>query len=123
MRVQRQKILHLLTLRFFSVSKKLSDLGGERELFIKERAKGFEGRKTRVQTLAFPLRVPVSKDGERRTLSGLSLSFHKLRPIPPTPRVTVNSDAQCSNYFRVGLRSTLQSQYQGQLPDSTHCLI
>ena len=66
MRVQSQQIYHFLTLNILLVQKKLSDLGGERDLFVMERVNGFEDRKTRVQTLTLPLRATVTKDGDQK---------------------------------------------------------
>lgn len=51
--------------QLFLVSKKLSDLGGERELFVIDRGKGFEDQKTRVQNLALPLGSTVAKDRDQ----------------------------------------------------------
>lgn len=59
MRVQKQPIFYLLTLHILLVYTKLSDFGGERELFVMERAKGFEDR-TNIST-----RAMVAKDGDQ----------------------------------------------------------
>lgn len=63
--------VHILCLLIpiFVSSKSLSDIGGDRKLFITERTNSSGDRKYRFQTLILPLQAMVTKD-RKSSLSG-----------------------------------------------------
>lgn len=88
---------------------------GREGVICKGKSKGFEDRKSRVQTLAPPLKLDWPKTDTITSL-GLIFSFYELRTPPPIHRVIVNRGALFGTQFQVGITYTLQtvSQYQSQ---------